>query len=80
MGDLTRSIVNRANVPVLVARAGKSDRAELPGFWRALKSIFFPSRGPQRAELAAAIRSARGLALAATDSGCHVGRLKFAPK
>ena len=40
MGDLTRSIVNRANVPVLVARAGKSDQTTGPGFWNALKQIF----------------------------------------
>jgi len=38
MGDLTRSILNRANVPVLVARAGlpKATRT----LWRALKGIF----------------------------------------
>jgi nucleotide-binding universal stress UspA family protein len=38
MGDLTRSILNRANVPVLVARAGPPK----PGrtLWRAVKGIF----------------------------------------
>ena len=40
MGDLTRSIVNRANVPVLVARAAKSSEAARPTFWSALKQIF----------------------------------------
>jgi nucleotide-binding universal stress UspA family protein len=38
MGDLTRSILNRASVPVLVARAG----APKPGrtLWKAVKGIF----------------------------------------
>jgi nucleotide-binding universal stress UspA family protein len=38
MGDLTRSILNRANVPVLVARAG----APKPGrtLWKAIKGLF----------------------------------------
>ena len=38
MGDLTRSILNYANCPVLVARAGKPQ----PGMtlWRAIKGIF----------------------------------------
>jgi nucleotide-binding universal stress UspA family protein len=45
MGDLTRGIVNRANVPVLVARPAKSStEAARPGFWNALKQIFVPSR------------------------------------
>ena len=44
MGDLTRSIVNRANVRVLVARSGKSAGAGNGGFWNALKQIFRPSR------------------------------------
>jgi nucleotide-binding universal stress UspA family protein len=39
MGDLTRSILNRANCPVLVARAGKA-AAIAPGFWNSLKRIF----------------------------------------
>jgi nucleotide-binding universal stress UspA family protein len=41
MGDLTRSILNRANVPVLVARAGPPT----PGrtLWKAIKGLF--SRG-----------------------------------
>ena len=43
MGDLTRSILNRANCPVLVARAGKLASAE--GFWRSLKKFFGSSRG-----------------------------------
>jgi nucleotide-binding universal stress UspA family protein len=45
MGDLTRSIVNRANVPVLVARAAKSSEGERRGFWAALKQIFAPAPG-----------------------------------
>jgi nucleotide-binding universal stress UspA family protein len=38
MGDLTRSILNQANVPVLVARAG----APAPGrtLWKAIKGLF----------------------------------------
>jgi nucleotide-binding universal stress UspA family protein len=38
MGDLTRSILNRANVPVLIARAG----APKPGrtLWKAIKGLF----------------------------------------
>jgi len=40
MGDLTRSIVNRANVPVLVARAAKSIEGPRPSFWGAFKQIF----------------------------------------
>jgi len=37
MGDLTRSILNRASVPVLVARAG----APKPGrtLWKAIKGL-----------------------------------------
>jgi nucleotide-binding universal stress UspA family protein len=38
MGDLTRSILNRANCPVLVARAGPSKMGRT--FWRALKGLF----------------------------------------
>jgi nucleotide-binding universal stress UspA family protein len=38
MGDLTRSILNQANVPVLVARAGLPKAART--LWRALKGIF----------------------------------------
>jgi nucleotide-binding universal stress UspA family protein len=45
MGDLTRGIVNRANVPVLVARAAKADSAPPVGFWQILKQIFASSRG-----------------------------------
>ena len=44
MGDLTRSIVNRANVPVLVARATKSTETMRPSFWGTLKQMFV-SRG-----------------------------------
>jgi len=40
MGDLTRSIVNRANVPVLVARPTPSSGAPPPGLWNAIKRIF----------------------------------------
>ena len=38
MGDVTRSILNRANVPVLVARAG----APMPGrtLWKAIRGLF----------------------------------------
>jgi nucleotide-binding universal stress UspA family protein len=45
MGDLTRSIVNRANVPVLVARSAKSSDTTRPGFWAALKQIFTSGNG-----------------------------------
>ncbi len=38
MGDLTRSILNRANVPVLVARAGPPKAART--LWRAIKGLF----------------------------------------
>jgi len=38
MGDLTRSIVNRANVPVLVARAGLPKPART--LWKAVKGLF----------------------------------------
>jgi nucleotide-binding universal stress UspA family protein len=49
MGDLTRSIVNRANVPVLVARAAKSSEPVRPSFWAALKQIFVSrSAGDER--------------------------------
>ncbi len=38
MGDLTRSILNRANVPVLVARAGAPKPART--LWNAIKGLF----------------------------------------
>src|SRR5438093_12721675 len=38
MGDLTRSILNRANVPVLVARAGPPKTART--LWKAIKGLF----------------------------------------
>src|SRR5213080_3672042 len=38
MGDLTRSILNRANVPVLVARAGPLKVGRT--LWRAIKGVF----------------------------------------
>ena len=38
MGDLTRSILNRASCPVLVARAGKPPAART--LWKALKGLF----------------------------------------
>ncbi len=38
MGDLTRSILNHANCPVLVARAGKAERAG--SFLASLKHLF----------------------------------------
>jgi nucleotide-binding universal stress UspA family protein len=40
MGDLMRSVLNRARCPVLVARAGKATLA--PGFWNSIKRIFAP--------------------------------------
>jgi len=43
MGDLTRSIVNRADIPVLVARAGKSDGVTGVSFWGAVKKLFAPA-------------------------------------
>jgi nucleotide-binding universal stress UspA family protein len=45
MGDLTRGIVNRANVPVLVARAAKSDGVPRSGLWNVLKQLCAPRRG-----------------------------------
>lgn len=42
MGDLTRSILNRANCPVLVARAGKPRPAL--SLWRAIQGIFAARR------------------------------------
>lgn len=44
MGDLTRGIVNRANVPVLVARSTKGGAAPA-GFWKMLKQSFATSWG-----------------------------------
>jgi nucleotide-binding universal stress UspA family protein len=41
MGDLTRSILNHANCPVLVARAGKPQAGRT--LWRAIKGIFSES-------------------------------------
>jgi nucleotide-binding universal stress UspA family protein len=38
MGDLTRSILNRANIPVLVARAGPPKPART--LWKAVKGLF----------------------------------------
>ena len=38
MGDLTRSILNRANVPVLVARAGPPKATRT--LWEAIKGLF----------------------------------------
>ncbi len=38
MGDLTRSILNRANVPVLVARAGPPKASRT--LWKAIKGLF----------------------------------------
>ena len=40
MGDLTRSILNRANVPVLVARGEELRPA---GFWHSIKRAFVPA-------------------------------------
>jgi len=38
MGDLTRSILNRANIPVFVARAGPPKAART--LWKAIKGLF----------------------------------------
>jgi len=38
MGDLTRSILNQATCPVLVARSGKPKAAST--LWKALKGLF----------------------------------------
>ncbi|MBA3651690.1 MAG: universal stress protein [Chthoniobacterales bacterium] len=40
MGDLTRTIVNRTNCPVLVARASATGVEGRGGFWSNLKQIF----------------------------------------
>src|ERR1051325_2899167 len=47
MGDLTRRIVNRASVPVLVARAGGSERAPRVGFWDSWKQMFVSRRSAE---------------------------------
>lgn len=47
MGDVTRSIVNRANCPVLVARAGKESGGP-DGLWNALKQLFAGSGNPTK--------------------------------
>jgi nucleotide-binding universal stress UspA family protein len=41
MGDLTRSILNHATCPVLVARAGEARRAK--SLWRAVRNVFAPA-------------------------------------
>jgi nucleotide-binding universal stress UspA family protein len=45
MGDLTREIVNRANVPVLVARSAKNGGAPPAGLWSTLKQLVATSWG-----------------------------------
>jgi nucleotide-binding universal stress UspA family protein len=45
MGDLTREIVNRANVPVLVARSAKNAAAPPAGIWSTLKQLVATSWG-----------------------------------
>ena len=45
MGDLTREIVNRANVPVLVARSAKNGGAPPGGIWSTLKQLVATSWG-----------------------------------
>jgi nucleotide-binding universal stress UspA family protein len=45
MGDLTRGIVNRANVPVLVARSAKAGGNAPAGFWNTWKQLFASSWG-----------------------------------
>ena len=42
MGDLTRSILNHANCPVLVARAGAIPGPR--GFWRSIRRAFAASQ------------------------------------
>jgi nucleotide-binding universal stress UspA family protein len=44
MGDLTRGIVNRANVPVLVARSAKAAGPPV-GFWNTMKQLVASSWG-----------------------------------
>jgi nucleotide-binding universal stress UspA family protein len=44
MGDVTRGIVNRANVPVLVARSAKAGGAPA-GFWSTMKQLVASSWG-----------------------------------
>lgn len=45
MGDLTRGIVNRANVPVLVARSDKPGGNAPTGFWNTIKQLVASSWG-----------------------------------
>jgi nucleotide-binding universal stress UspA family protein len=45
MGDLTREIVNRANVPVLVARSAKNGGAPPGGMWSTFKQLVATSWG-----------------------------------
>src|SRR3954468_1481406 len=45
MGDLTREIVNRANVPVLVARSAKNGGGPPAGVWSTLKHLVAASWG-----------------------------------
>jgi nucleotide-binding universal stress UspA family protein len=47
MGDLTRGIVNRANVPVLVARSKKNGGGPPGGVWSTLKQLVASSWGKQ---------------------------------
>jgi hypothetical protein len=44
MGDVTRGIVNRANVPVLVARSAKAGGVPA-GFWNTMKQLVASSWG-----------------------------------
>lgn len=45
MGDLTREIVNRANVPVLVARSAKNGGGPPAGIWSTFKQLVAASWG-----------------------------------
>jgi nucleotide-binding universal stress UspA family protein len=45
MGDVTRGIVNRANVPVLVARASKAGARAPTGFFNTMKQLIASSWG-----------------------------------
>jgi nucleotide-binding universal stress UspA family protein len=47
MGDLTREIVNRANVPVLVSRSKKNGGGPPGGVWSTLKQLVASSWGKQ---------------------------------
>lgn len=45
MGDVTRAVINRANVPVLVARSNKAGAHPPAGFWNTMKQLVASSWG-----------------------------------